>query len=87
MHSADKSLDRAEDFARRYHWPNNHAPSATSLIVAVQAAVPKKLVLHSVEDHGIRRRLAFVQLSFWLIMQPDYCRTLREWGRFVEARI
>ncbi|KAH9934391.1 putative cyclopropane fatty acid synthase [Fomitopsis serialis] len=44
---------QAEDFARRYHWPNNHAPSATSLVVAVQKAVNGRLVLHSVEDHGI----------------------------------
>ncbi|KAI0748082.1 cyclopropane fatty acid synthase [Daedaleopsis nitida] len=42
-----------EDFARRYHWPNNFAPSPTSLIVAVQKAVNGQLVLYSVEDHGL----------------------------------
>ncbi|TFY83624.1 hypothetical protein EWM64_g389 [Hericium alpestre] len=47
------SAYQPEDFARRYHWPNNHAPSPTSLIVAVQNAVQGRLVLHSVEDHGI----------------------------------
>ncbi|KAK7029627.1 hypothetical protein VNI00_014325 [Paramarasmius palmivorus] len=42
-----------EDFARRYHWPNNFAPSPTSLLTAVQAAVPGGFVTYSVEDHGI----------------------------------
>ncbi|KAJ7801883.1 Mycolic acid cyclopropane synthetase-domain-containing protein [Mycena olivaceomarginata] len=42
-----------EDFARRYHWPNNFAPSPTSLVSAVQAAIPRKFVVFSVEDHGI----------------------------------
>ncbi|KAJ7132231.1 CFS1-like protein [Mycena epipterygia] len=42
-----------EDFARRYHWPDNFAPSPTSLLTAVQAAVPRKFVVFSIEDHGI----------------------------------
>ncbi|EGO00140.1 hypothetical protein SERLA73DRAFT_52893 [Serpula lacrymans var. lacrymans S7.3] len=42
-----------DDFARHYHWPNCHLPSATSFAVAVQAAVPGRFVLESIEDHGI----------------------------------
>ncbi|EMD41292.1 hypothetical protein CERSUDRAFT_78947 [Gelatoporia subvermispora B] len=42
-----------DDFARHYHWPNTHLPSATSLAVAMQKAVPGKFVLESIEDHGI----------------------------------
>jgi len=42
-----------EDFARRYHWPNNFAPSPTSLVAALDAAVPRKFVIFSIEDHGI----------------------------------
>ncbi|KAI0341264.1 cyclopropane fatty acid synthase [Trametopsis cervina] len=42
-----------DDFARHYHWPNTHLPSATSFPVDCQAAVPGKFVLSSVEDHGI----------------------------------
>ncbi|OCH88840.1 cyclopropane-fatty-acyl-phospholipid synthase [Obba rivulosa] len=42
-----------DDFARHYHWPNTHLPSATSLAVAVQKVVPGKFVLESIEDHGI----------------------------------
>ncbi|KAJ7485687.1 cyclopropane fatty acid synthase [Mycena latifolia] len=41
-----------EDFARRYHWPDNFAPSPTSLVSALQAAVPRKFVVFSIEDHG-----------------------------------
>ncbi|RDX51315.1 cyclopropane fatty acid synthase [Lentinus brumalis] len=43
---------QADDFARHYHWPNSHLPSATSLAVAVQDAVPGAFVLHNIEDHG-----------------------------------
>ncbi|KAM5530937.1 hypothetical protein V8D89_015382 [Ganoderma adspersum] len=41
------------DFARHYHWPNTHLPSATSLANGVQAAVPGRFVFHHLEDHGI----------------------------------
>ncbi|KAJ7141646.1 cyclopropane fatty acid synthase [Mycena filopes] len=47
------SEHQAEDFIRRYHWPNGFTPSPTSLVAAAQVAVPGKLVLCSVEDHGI----------------------------------
>lgn len=46
--------NRPEDFAHRYHWPDNIAPSPTSLLSAVQAAVARKLVVFSIEDHSIR---------------------------------
>ena len=45
---------RPDDFARHYHWPNAHIPSATSLAVAVQEAVPGAFVLNNIEDHGPR---------------------------------
>ncbi|PIL24608.1 hypothetical protein GSI_12492 [Ganoderma sinense ZZ0214-1] len=41
------------DFARHYHWPNCHLPSATSLPNSVQEAVPGRFVFHHLEDHGI----------------------------------
>ncbi|KAI0311300.1 cyclopropane fatty acid synthase [Amylostereum chailletii] len=47
------SYYQPDDFARHYHWPNCHLPSATSLAVAVQTAVPGRFVLESIEDHGI----------------------------------
>ncbi|KAL0954532.1 hypothetical protein HGRIS_003500 [Hohenbuehelia grisea] len=45
---------QSDCFARHYHWPNTFLPSATSLPVWVQTAIPGRLVLDSVEDHGIR---------------------------------
>ncbi|KAH9918572.1 cyclopropane fatty acid synthase [Epithele typhae] len=57
-----------DDFGRHYHWPNSQLPSATSLPVAVQSAVPGKFIFHNLEDHGVH-----------------YPRTLREWGRRLEA--
>ncbi|KAI0040390.1 cyclopropane-fatty-acyl-phospholipid synthase [Auriscalpium vulgare] len=41
------------DYGRQYNWPNAHLPSATALAVGIQAAVPGKFVLESIEDHGI----------------------------------
>ncbi|KAJ7496790.1 cyclopropane fatty acid synthase [Mycena latifolia] len=42
-----------EDFIRRYHWPNIFMPSPTSLVSALQDSVHGKLVVCSIEDHGI----------------------------------
>lgn len=47
------SVYQAEDFIRRYQWPNVLGPSPTSLAQAVQAAVPKKFVLQGIVDHGM----------------------------------
>lgn len=47
------SVYQAEDFIRRYQWPNVLGPSATSLAQAIQAAVPHKFVLQGVVDHGM----------------------------------
>jgi cyclopropane-fatty-acyl-phospholipid synthase len=49
---------QAEDFSRRYHWPNAHASSPTSLISVAYSTLKGKLVVHSVEDHGVRTYLS-----------------------------
>lgn len=78
---------RPDDFARHYHWPNTHLPSATWVATAIQTAVPGKFVLESIEDHGIRKIFTVCENEIrWLPIAPaDYPRTLREWGRFVHA--
>jgi cyclopropane-fatty-acyl-phospholipid synthase len=45
---------QAEDFSRRYHWPNVHASSPTSLISVAYNTLKGRLVVNSVEDHGVR---------------------------------
>lgn len=47
-------IARPNDFARHYHWPNCHLPSATSLANAVQEGAPGKFTFHNLEDHGPR---------------------------------
>ena len=79
------SLSRPNDFARHYHWPNTHLPSATSLAKAVQDAAPGRFVFHHLEDHGIRKRLppGVLGIPSADCIPSDYPRTLREWGRYV----
>ncbi|EGO01472.1 hypothetical protein SERLA73DRAFT_131752 [Serpula lacrymans var. lacrymans S7.3] len=61
---------QAEDFMRRYMWPNSCLPSATALINAAQAGSEGRFTLEGVENHA-----------------AHYPRTLREWGRRLEANI
>ncbi|KAG9219476.1 hypothetical protein CCMSSC00406_0005370 [Pleurotus cornucopiae] len=61
---------QAEDFMRRYMWPNSCLPSATALITAAQAGSQGRFTLESVENHA-----------------AHYPRTLREWGRRLEANL
>ncbi|PFH50564.1 hypothetical protein AMATHDRAFT_60838, partial [Amanita thiersii Skay4041] len=61
---------QAEDFMRRYMWPNSCLPSATALITAAQFASQGRFTLEGVENHA-----------------AHYPRTLREWGRRLEANL
>lgn len=61
---------QAEDFMRRYMWPNSALPSATTLINAAYTATHGRFTLESVENHS-----------------AHYPRTLREWGRRLEANL
>ncbi|KAL0949084.1 hypothetical protein HGRIS_009176 [Hohenbuehelia grisea] len=61
---------QAEDFMRRYMWPNSCLPSATALINAAQAGSQGRFTLEAVENHA-----------------AHYPRTLREWGRRLEANL
>ena len=80
---ANYSCFRTDDFARHYHWPNTHLPSATSLAVSVQEAVPGKFVLYNLEDQGAREIPYPLRFGGSLTRSLlDYPRTLREWGRF-----
>ena len=61
------------------------------MAVAVQDAVPGKFVLHNLEDQGISA--CYFACSFSLLscshsfspLLTDYCRTLREWDRRLDA--
>ncbi|KAF7354858.1 Cyclopropane-fatty-acyl-phospholipid synthase [Mycena sanguinolenta] len=61
---------QAEDFMRRYMWPNSCLPSATALITAAHVGAQGRFTLEGVENHA-----------------AHYPRTLREWGRRLEANI
>ncbi|TDL29084.1 cyclopropane fatty acid synthase [Rickenella mellea] len=61
---------QAEDFMRRYMWPNSCLPSATALVNAAQSASQGRFTLEAVENHAVH-----------------YPRTLREWGRRLEANL
>ncbi|KAF8629587.1 hypothetical protein AX15_003334 [Amanita polypyramis BW_CC] len=61
---------QAEDFMRRYMWPNSCLPSATALITAAQIGSQGRFTLEGVENHA-----------------AHYPRTLREWGRRLEANL
>ncbi|CAL1703270.1 unnamed protein product [Somion occarium] len=43
---------QAEDFMRKYMWPNSCLPSATSLVTAAQAASRGRFTLEGVENHA-----------------------------------
>ncbi|KAG6885493.1 hypothetical protein C0993_001100 [Termitomyces sp. T159_Od127] len=43
---------QAEDFMRRYMWPNSCLPSATALIIAAQTGSCNRFTLESVENHA-----------------------------------
>lgn len=61
---------QAEDFMRKYMWPNSSLPSATALITAAHASSQGRFTLQGVENHA-----------------AHYPRTLREWGRRLEANL
>jgi len=61
---------QADDFMRRYMWPNSSLPSATTLINAVQKSSRGRFTLEGVENHA-----------------AHYPRTLREWGRRLDANL
>ncbi|KAF7776777.1 hypothetical protein Agabi119p4_5170 [Agaricus bisporus var. burnettii] len=61
---------QAEDFMRRYMWPNSCLPSATTLITAMNTGSQGRFTLEGVENHA-----------------AHYPRTLREWGRRLEANL
>lgn len=74
---------------RRYMWPNSCLPSATTLITAMNVGSQGRFTLEGVENHAARESnfydVAARILS--LTFPPDYPRTLREWGRRLEANL
>ncbi|KAF8898158.1 cyclopropane-fatty-acyl-phospholipid synthase [Gymnopilus junonius] len=61
---------QAEDFMRKYMWPNSCLPSATALITAAHTASQGRFTVEGVENHA-----------------AHYPRTLREWGRRLDANL
>ncbi len=48
---------RAEDFMRKYMWPNSCLPSATALVVTAQSGSQGRFTLDCVENHAARKYL------------------------------
>lgn len=77
---------------RRYMWPNSCLPSATALITAAQTASQGRFALEGVENHAAREYSVltilptFIKYSCYYLL-PDYPRTLREWGRRLDANL
>lgn len=46
---------RAEDFVRKYMWPNSCLPSATALITAAHTSSQGRFTLERVENHAARQ--------------------------------
>lgn len=75
---------------RRYMWPNSCLPSATGLIIAAQGGSQGRFTLDGVENHAPRmypaQRFIWVCLHDTIVL-ADYPRTLREWGRRLDANL
>ena len=75
---------------RKYMWPNSCLPSATALITAAQAGSQGRFTLEGVENHAARMFLYILTRRFipsHTYPFSDYPRTLREWGRRLEANL
>ena len=73
---------------RKYMWPNSSLPSATALITAAHVGSQGRFTVQSVENHAPRG--SFDPLSgrpSLTSLISDYPRTLREWGRRLEANL
>ena len=77
---------------RKYMWPNGVLPSATSLVQAAYASSQGRFTLEGVENHAARKSLfeTIIKARTYLRSfpsDPDYPRTLREWGRRLEKNL
>lgn len=73
---------------RKYMWPNSCLPSATALINAAQTGSQGRFTLEGVENHAARKY--FIDTPHLIpphTCNADYPRTLREWGRRLEANL
>ena len=55
---------RAEDFMRRYMWPNSCLPSATALITAAYTSSQGRFTLERVENHAARQYYICIYLTY-----------------------
>jgi len=74
---------------RKYMWPNSCLPSATALISAANSGSEGRFTLEGVENHAARTSILNYDFSpsLDLSLDTDYPRTLREWGRRLEANV
>ena len=49
------SLGRAEDFSRKYIWPNTYLPTPAIIINAINTATHGRFILDGVENHAFRK--------------------------------
>lgn len=73
---------------RKYMWPNSCLPSATSLITAAHTASQGRFTVEGVENHAARKLpCSLFQSKPFPNPSLDYPRTLREWGRRLDANL
>lgn len=80
---------RPEDFMRKYMWPNSCLPSATALITAANTGSEARFTLEGVENHAARE-IFLLHITNIIADHgscADYPRTLREWGRRLDANV
>ena len=56
-HTSLRFSARAEDFSRKYIWPNTYLPTPAIILNAINTASQGRFVLDSVENHGFRKYL------------------------------
>lgn len=74
---------------RKYMWPNSCLPSATALITAANTGSEARFTLEGVENHAAREPFSLHMAITVAKICPcvDYPRTLREWGRRLDANV
>jgi cyclopropane-fatty-acyl-phospholipid synthase len=56
-HTFLRFFGRAEDFSRKYIWPNTYLPTPAIIINAINTASQGRFILDGVENHGFRKYL------------------------------
>ena len=75
------NIIRAEDFMRKYMWPNSCLPSATALISAVQTGSQGRFTLEGVENHAARKSSSRLLRRLWLNFDDRLSKNAQRVGK------